>query len=140
MSHVCTNQLYNTFHDVNMTFQLNPLYLSLSLLLIFYKGCSYSLLLLGFLRSLVLNCVCFSEVIKEYIQDAKAHISRMCQDMEAGLSMTSHYVDGQVSQRETLFQCGKNTNKFQDKELIILGDTDRKKSLLNPTQVQIFMR
>uniref|UniRef100_A0A3Q3WG60 NACHT domain-containing protein n=1 Tax=Mola mola TaxID=94237 RepID=A0A3Q3WG60_MOLML len=50
------------------------------------------------------------------------------------LSLTSHYVDGQVSQRETLFRCGKNKNKFLDKELIIMGDTDRKKSLLHPTQ------
>ncbi|GLD60539.1 MHC class II transactivator isoform X1 [Lates japonicus] len=39
-------------------------------------------------------------VVKDYIQEAKAHMSQTCQDMEEGLSLTSHYVDVQVSHRE----------------------------------------
>lgn len=81
----------------------------------------------------------FSEVVKDYIQKAKAHMSQTCQDMEAGLSLTSHYVDVQVSQREVFFRCRKNTNKFLDKELIIMGDTDRQKSLLGQSQVKLLM-
>ncbi|KAK9534652.1 hypothetical protein VZT92_007082 [Zoarces viviparus] len=73
-------------------------------------------------------------VVKDYIQEAKAHMSQTCQDMEAGLSLTSHYVDVQVSQREIL-RSGKNTNKVLDKELVITGDTDRQKSLLGHSQI-----
>uniref|UniRef100_A0A671XTE1 NACHT domain-containing protein n=1 Tax=Sparus aurata TaxID=8175 RepID=A0A671XTE1_SPAAU len=76
----------------------------------------------------------FSEVVKDHIQEAKAHMSQTCQDMEAGLSLTSHYVDVQVSQRET-FRSGKNTSKFLDKEMIIMGDTDRQKSFLRRGQI-----
>lgn len=82
----------------------------------------------------VFTCVCFSEVVKEYIQEAKAHMSKTCQDMEVGLSLTSHYVDMKMSQREIL-RSGKNTNKFLDKELVIMGHTDRQKSLLGQRQV-----
>ncbi|XP_073349959.1 uncharacterized protein ciita [Pagrus major] len=74
------------------------------------------------------------QVVKDHIQEAKAHMSQTCQDMEAGLSLTSHYVDVQVSQRET-FHSGKNTSKFLDKEIIIMGDTDRQKSLLGRGQI-----
>ncbi|XP_078017306.1 uncharacterized protein ciita isoform X2 [Epinephelus lanceolatus] len=73
------------------------------------------------------------QVVKDYIQEAKAHMSQTCQDMEAGLSLTSHYVDVPVSQRET--RSGKSTNKTLDKELIIMGDTDRQKTLLGPSQI-----
>ncbi|XP_059203811.1 MHC class II transactivator isoform X2 [Centropristis striata] len=74
-----------------------------------------------------------TQVVKEYIQEAKAHMSQSCQDMESGLSLTSHYVDVHVSQRE--IRSGKNTNKALDKELIIMGDTDRQKSLLERNQI-----
>lgn len=80
------------------------------------------------------SCVCFSDVVKNYIQETKAHMSQTCQDMEVGLSLTSHYVDVQVSQRE-IFRSGKNNNKFLDKELVTMGDTDRQKSLLVHSQV-----
>lgn len=80
----------------------------------------------------------FSEVVKDHIQEAKAHMSQTCQDMEAGLSLTSHYVDVQVSQRET-FRSGKNTSKFLDKEMIIMGDTDRQKSFLRRGQVRFLL-
>ncbi|XP_042360913.1 MHC class II transactivator isoform X2 [Plectropomus leopardus] len=73
------------------------------------------------------------QVVKDYIQGAKVHISQTCQDMEAGLSLTSHYVDVPMSQREMC--SGKSTNKVLDKELIIMGDTDRQKSLLGRSQI-----
>ncbi|XP_070837403.1 MHC class II transactivator [Chaetodon trifascialis] len=70
------------------------------------------------------------QVVKDYIQEAKTHMSQTCQDMEAGLSLTSHYVDMQLSQR-AIFRPGKSTNK----ELVIMGDTDRQKSLLGQSQI-----
>lgn len=81
----------------------------------------------------------FPEVVKEYIQEAKAQISQTCQDMEVGVNLTSHYVDVQVSQRDVFFQCGKSTSKVQDKELIIMGDADRQKSLLGRHQVMLLL-
>lgn len=78
------------------------------------------------------SCVYFSEVVKDYIQEVKAHMSQACQDMEAGLSLTSHYIDVQLSQRKILCS-GKNANK----ELVIMGDTDRQKSLLQRSQVRV---
>ncbi|XP_018528369.1 MHC class II transactivator isoform X2 [Lates calcarifer] len=72
-------------------------------------------------------------VVKDYIQEAKAHMNQTCQDMEEGLSLTSHYVDVQLSHRE--IRSGKNTNKCLDKELVIMGDTDRQKSLLGKSQI-----
>ncbi|KAF0032508.1 hypothetical protein F2P81_014798 [Scophthalmus maximus] len=74
------------------------------------------------------------QVVKDYILEVKSHMSQTCLEMEEGLSLTSHYVDMQVSQRETL-RSGKNTNKGLDKELIIMGDTDRQKSLLGHRQI-----
>uniref|UniRef100_UPI0037E7D497 MHC class II transactivator isoform X1 n=2 Tax=Semicossyphus pulcher TaxID=241346 RepID=UPI0037E7D497 len=74
------------------------------------------------------------ELVKDYIQEAKAHMSQTCQDMEAGLGLTSHYVDVQVSQRQILHS-GKQSNKFLDKEMVIMGDTDRQKSLLGRSQI-----
>nr|XP_046271811.1 MHC class II transactivator [Scatophagus argus] len=74
------------------------------------------------------------QVVKDYIQEAKAHMSSACQDMEAGLSLTSHYVDVKVSQRE-ISRNGKGTNRFLDKETIIMGHTDWQKSLLGQSQI-----
>uniref|UniRef100_A0A8C9YSZ6 Class II major histocompatibility complex transactivator n=1 Tax=Sander lucioperca TaxID=283035 RepID=A0A8C9YSZ6_SANLU len=82
--------------------------------------------------------VCKSpSVVKDYIQEAKAHMNQSCQDMGSDLSLTSHYVNVQLSQREIL-RSGKNTNKDLDKELVIMGDTDRQKSLLGQSHVRIF--
>lgn len=78
-------------------------------------------------------------VVKDYIQEAKTHMSQISQDMGEGLRLTSHYVDVQLSQREIFFRCGKNTNKFLDKELIIMGDTDRQKSLMGQSQVKLLL-
>ncbi|XP_067332575.1 MHC class II transactivator isoform X2 [Channa argus] len=74
------------------------------------------------------------QVVKDYIQEAKAHMSRACQDMEEGVSLTSHYVEMHVNQKEIL-RSGKNSNKCLDKELVIMGDTDRQKSLLGQSQI-----
>lgn len=63
-------------------------------------------------------------------------MSHTCQDIEEGLSLTSHYVDRHVCQREIL-RSGKNTNKCLEKELVIMGDTERQKSLLGQSQVTV---
>ncbi|XP_039979858.1 MHC class II transactivator isoform X2 [Xiphias gladius] len=74
------------------------------------------------------------QVVKDYIQEVKAHMSQTCQDMDEGLNLTSHYVDMQVSLREIL-RSGKNTNKCLDKELVIMGDTERQQSFLGKSQI-----
>lgn len=83
-------------------------------------------------------CAHFSEGVRVYILEAKAHMSQSCEVMEGGLTLSSHYVDVQVSQREIVYRCGKNTNKVQDKELIFKGDAHRQKSLLDQSQVKVF--
>ncbi|KAM6905466.1 MHC class II transactivator [Xenentodon cancila] len=72
--------------------------------------------------------------VKDYIQEAKAHILQACQHMEPGLSMTSHYIEVQVSQRE-IVRTGKNANKCLDKELVITGDIDRQKGSLRLNEI-----
>lgn len=59
-------------------------------------------------------------------------MNRTCLCIEEGLLLTCHCVDVPVSQREMLCS-GKNTNK----ELRIMGDTDRQKTLLERSQVRI---
>lgn len=55
--------------------------------------------------------------------------------MESDLTLTSHHVDVQVCQRHVANRCSKSTPKTLDKELIVIGDTDRKQSLVERTQV-----
>ncbi|XP_029914871.1 MHC class II transactivator isoform X2 [Myripristis murdjan] len=71
--------------------------------------------------------------VKDYIQQAKAHMLQS-QEMEADLSLTSHYVDVQLVERSIL-RCAKNTNKSLDKELAIVGDAERQKSSLGRSQI-----
>uniref|UniRef100_A0A667W8M2 Class II, major histocompatibility complex, transactivator n=1 Tax=Myripristis murdjan TaxID=586833 RepID=A0A667W8M2_9TELE len=73
------------------------------------------------------------ESVKDYIQQAKAHMLQS-QEMEADLSLTSHYVDVQLVERSIL-RCAKNTNKSLDKELAIVGDAERQKSSLGRSQI-----
>ncbi|XP_028455558.1 MHC class II transactivator isoform X1 [Perca flavescens] len=73
-------------------------------------------------------------IVKDYIQEAKAHMRQTCQDMGSDLSLTSHYVNVRLSQREIL-RSGKNTNKDLDKELVIMGDTDRQNSVLGQSHI-----
>lgn len=89
-------------------------------------------------KKIIKNPVCayFSGVVGDYILEAKMHMSQTCEDIEGGLTMSSHYVDVQVSQREIVYRCGKNAHKAQDKELIFTGDTHRQKSLLGLNQVR----
>uniref|UniRef100_A0A3B4YGB3 NACHT domain-containing protein n=1 Tax=Seriola lalandi dorsalis TaxID=1841481 RepID=A0A3B4YGB3_SERLL len=100
---------------------------ALNRLFCFHLKCPQSINHISKRASLVFNCVSFSEVVQDYIQEVKAHMSQICQDMEEGLTLSSHYVDMQVSRREIL-RSGKSANKCLDKELIIMGDTDRQKS------------
>ncbi|KAM8844836.1 uncharacterized protein ciita isoform 2-T2 [Spinachia spinachia] len=74
------------------------------------------------------------QAVKDYILEAKAHVSQTCQDTQCGLSLNSHYVDVQVSRKEVLHS-GKNTNRVLEKELVVAGDTDRRKSLLGHVQM-----
>lgn len=101
----------------------------------------YILLLLFFLEILgkknIWNPVFahFSGAVRDYILEAKAHMSQTCEDIEVGLTLGSHYVDVQVSQREIVYRCGRNAHKAQDKELVFTSDTHRQKSLLGLNQV-----
>lgn len=105
----------------------------------------YILLLLFFLKIFgkknIWNPVCahFSEVVRDYILEAKAHMSETCEDIEVGLTLGSHYVDVQVSQREIVYRCGRNAHKAQDKELVFNSDTHRQKSLLGLNQVTFLL-
>lgn len=83
-------------------------------------------------------CASFSGVVRDYILDTKTHMSQTCEDMEGGLTLSSHYVDVQVSQRDIVYRCGKNAHKAQDKEIIFTGDTHRQQSLLGLNQVTFF--
>lgn len=66
-------------------------------------------------------------------------MSQSCEVIEGGLTLSSHYVNVQVSQREIVYRCGKNANKVQDKELIFKGDAHRQKTLLDQSQVKFFL-
>uniref|UniRef100_A0A665W495 Class II, major histocompatibility complex, transactivator n=1 Tax=Echeneis naucrates TaxID=173247 RepID=A0A665W495_ECHNA len=65
-------------------------------------------------------------------------MGQACQDMEEGLSLTSHYVDMQVCRREIL-RSGKSATKSLDRELIIMGDTDWQKRLLGQNKSKSYM-
>uniref|UniRef100_A0A3B3Z9S5 NACHT domain-containing protein n=1 Tax=Periophthalmus magnuspinnatus TaxID=409849 RepID=A0A3B3Z9S5_9GOBI len=64
--------------------------------------------------------------VKSYIQETKAYMSRACEDMGDGLTLSSNYVDSKVIQRDTI-RTGRNNNKSLDKELNVMGDMDRRK-------------
>lgn len=76
-----------------------------------------------------------SDIVKDYIKQAKAHMGQTCQNMESDLSLTSHHVDVQVCQRHVANRCSRNAPKTLDKELLAMGDTDRRQSLVERTQV-----
>uniref|UniRef100_A0A672FBX2 NACHT domain-containing protein n=1 Tax=Salarias fasciatus TaxID=181472 RepID=A0A672FBX2_SALFA len=77
---------------------------------------------------LELNFFALSEVVKDYIHEAKAHVG---EKVEMDLN---HYVDMQVSQKQ-FPQSGKNSNKCPIKELVIAADTDKQKNSLELSQV-----
>ncbi|XP_071031320.1 MHC class II transactivator-like [Oncorhynchus clarkii lewisi] len=72
---------------------------------------------------------------EEYIHQAKAHLRGMCQEMEAGLSLASHYVDVRLVQRQILIGSGKNTSKCLEKDLVVIGDAERRRGSLARSQV-----
>ncbi|XP_036828017.1 MHC class II transactivator-like [Oncorhynchus mykiss] len=72
---------------------------------------------------------------EEYIHQAKAHLRGMCQEMEAGLSLASHYVDVRLVQRQILIGSGKNTSKCPEKDLVVIGDAERRRGSLARSQV-----
>ncbi|KAL0992539.1 hypothetical protein UPYG_G00094690 [Umbra pygmaea] len=76
-----------------------------------------------------------SHCVSEYIIQAKRHMRAISQDIEAGRSMASQYIDVPLVQRQILIGTGKNASKCLEKELVVLGDTERKQSLLASSQV-----
>ncbi|XP_045075695.1 MHC class II transactivator [Coregonus clupeaformis] len=59
----------------------------------------------------------------------------MFQETEAGLSLASHYVDVRLVQRQILIGSGKNANKCLEKDLVVMGDTERRRGSLARSQV-----
>ncbi|CAB1350390.1 unnamed protein product [Coregonus sp. 'balchen'] len=57
------------------------------------------------------------------------------QETEAGLSLASHYVDVRLVQRQILIGSGKNANKCLEKDLVVMGDTERRRGSLARSQV-----
>ncbi|RVE69296.1 hypothetical protein OJAV_G00076330 [Oryzias javanicus] len=72
--------------------------------------------------------------VKDYIQAAKSHMYQLCMEMEEGLSITSHYVEPHLSQRE-IYRSRKSTNKCSDKEFSMTGRTHRLKKALQLNQI-----
>ncbi|XP_077395582.1 MHC class II transactivator isoform X2 [Festucalex cinctus] len=72
--------------------------------------------------------------VKDYIQIAKAHMYKICEEMEPRLCLSSHFVDVQVIQRE-MFCSGKKKNKCLNKDLLAMGDMDRQKRLIQLKQI-----
>lgn len=62
-------------------------------------------------------------------------MSQTCDTLGDGLTLSSHYVDLKVMQRDIL-RLGKNTNKSLDKELLVIGETDRRGSMVGLNQVR----
>ncbi|XP_071199725.1 uncharacterized protein [Salvelinus alpinus] len=73
---------------------------------------------------------------EEYIHQAKAHLRGMCQEMEAGLSLASHYVDVRLVKRQILIGSGKNASKCLEKDLVVIGDAERRRGSLARSQVR----
>ncbi|XP_061556436.1 MHC class II transactivator isoform X2 [Phycodurus eques] len=84
--------------------------------------------------SKVMSPPCNYESVKNYIKIAKAHMHQICEEMEPGLTLSSHFVDVQVIQRE-MFCSGKENNKSLHKELVSMGDMDRQKRLIKLSQI-----
>lgn len=58
------------------------------------------------------------------------------QDMEAGLSLASHYVDVRLVQRQIQIGSGKNGSKCLEKDLVAIGDGERRRDSLARSQVR----
>ncbi|KAI7803593.1 MHC class II transactivator isoform X2 [Triplophysa rosa] len=73
--------------------------------------------------------------VKDFIHRAKPYIRNVCSAMRGGLGMESHYIDMHLIPRKLLIKSGKNANKCLEKELVVLSDSERKKSQLDRSQV-----
>ncbi|XP_062304066.1 MHC class II transactivator isoform X1 [Osmerus eperlanus] len=62
-----------------------------------------------------------SGCVKDYLQQAKAHMRETCQEMEAGLRLDSHYVDLQLVPKQIL----SNGSKSPDKDLVVMRDVEQ---------------
>ncbi|XP_045569904.1 uncharacterized protein, partial [Salmo salar] len=96
--------------------------------------CSYPPGSLSDCASQALSASPLSPRTEEYIHQAKAHLRGMCQDMEAGLSLASHYVDVRLVQRQIQIGSGKNGSKCLEKDLVAIGDGERRRDSLARSQ------
>ncbi|XP_055008864.1 uncharacterized protein LOC110155753 [Boleophthalmus pectinirostris] len=75
------------------------------------------------------------QTVKTYIQETKDYMGQACEDMGDGLTLSSNYVDFKLIQRDAI-RPGKNNNKSLDKELNVMGETERKKCVVQLNQVR----
>ncbi|XP_072298389.1 MHC class II transactivator [Eucyclogobius newberryi] len=74
------------------------------------------------------------QTVTTYIRESKAHVRRACDDLGDGLTLSANYVDSKVIQRDAV-QSGKNSNKSLDRELNVMGETDRRKCMVQLNQI-----
>ncbi|XP_046894711.1 MHC class II transactivator isoform X3 [Hypomesus transpacificus] len=72
-----------------------------------------------------------SEFMKDYLQQAKAHMRETCQEMEAGLRLDSHYVDLKLVPKQIL----SNGSKSPDKDLVVMRNVERNLAWQGSTQM-----
>nr|XP_057904345.1 MHC class II transactivator [Doryrhamphus excisus] len=83
------------------------------------------------------NMINIPQSVKKYIESAKALVNQTCEEMEPGLSLTSHYVDAQLIRRE-IFHSQKRKNKSStciSKQMDATGDIDRQNRVLTLNQI-----
>ncbi|XP_061703248.1 MHC class II transactivator [Syngnathoides biaculeatus] len=73
------------------------------------------------------------QIVKNYIKMAKAHMHQICEEMEPGLNLSSHFLDVKAIQREMF--CSGKKYKSLHKELVSMGDMDRQKNLIKLSQI-----
>ncbi|XP_062841141.1 MHC class II transactivator [Trichomycterus rosablanca] len=73
--------------------------------------------------------------VEDYIQGLKSHLRETCSRMDGGRSMETHYVDTQLVRRMLIIRTGKNANKCLEKELVVLSNSERKKSTVQRNHV-----
>uniref|UniRef100_A0A6Q2XI75 NACHT domain-containing protein n=1 Tax=Esox lucius TaxID=8010 RepID=A0A6Q2XI75_ESOLU len=76
-----------------------------------------------------------TDCVADYILQTKAYIKTLYQEIEAGRSLETHYIDVRLVQRQILIGSGKNASKCLEKELVVLGDTERRWSSLSRSQM-----
>lgn len=76
-----------------------------------------------------------TENVQDFIERLKSHVGGMCSMMQGGMSMESHYIDTPLVQRKLIIRTGKNANKCLEKELVVLSDSERKKSMMHRSHV-----